>query len=347
MAGAAAAAAGGSAATGWGAPRAPGQGLLLGGGAPSWPPAGLLGPGRLPPSLAGGFRRGSGRPSCPQEPALAHLEELVRKLRVTEERERDPPRQAGSAPLRSGLVPAELGVQKPQDGVGRFSCAGPKIQATMDDSSLGEQQTRPSWTFMTLRPRFWDQYLVHAGQCRRDSCLQPSCQDTKRLVQHLQACRCNNLEHCQLCNQLITICYVHAQHCKENHCPAPFCLAIKPQLLKMPMWLLPAKVKHGKMVAMSTARAQRVSRSVGAANAAWQTGMNAQRPGCVNGPIMSNMQPEPRPFAAPFPQMEHGLRLPSTQPPPCTIPWSVMSFLRRTMKSFRFPEEKAGSLSPR
>ncbi|KAJ7303309.1 hypothetical protein JRQ81_012251 [Phrynocephalus forsythii] len=329
------------------------------------PRAGSLG-GGAPSCPAGSFRRGGPRElllpasaSRPQdEPSVGDLEELVRKLQVTEEEKQGQPphshRQpgkgdsevgSGETPGDRGRVPMDMDLE-PMKALDCLSCsswASPRTWRIVENSSPGEEQMS-----MALKLRSWDWYLKHAGQCRRDICVWPSCQELRQLVRHIQACRYSNLEGCHLCNQLVAGCYLHAQHCKEDPCPAPFCPAIKPLLQKMPIWLLPPKVKHGKMVAAGTARAQRASWLAGDAHAARQAGTNTPRPGCVHGPRMSSQQPgQPPPFRVPAQHMGGGLRLRDMQLLPRDIPWSVTAFLRRTMQSFKFPEEKGQEVSAR
>ena len=69
--------------------------------------------------------------------------------------------------------------------------------------------------------------LVHACQCRDDTCTHPSCRKMKRVVAHSKTCQRKTTGGCPICKQLIALCCYHTKHCQVAPCRVPFCKHIR------------------------------------------------------------------------------------------------------------------------
>lgn len=74
--------------------------------------------------------------------------------------------------------------------------------------------------------------LVHADKCHDTDCLVgvPSCQKSKRLIQHYTNCKMRTTNRCSVCKQFVDLCCYHSRYCKEVACPAVFCENFKKKL---------------------------------------------------------------------------------------------------------------------
>ena len=72
--------------------------------------------------------------------------------------------------------------------------------------------------------------LVHSCTCRNANCGLQSCLKMRRIVMHTKSCRKKGNGGCQVCKQLLMLCYYHAKLCKEDKCMVPFCSSIKSRL---------------------------------------------------------------------------------------------------------------------
>ena len=74
------------------------------------------------------------------------------------------------------------------------------------------------------------QSLVHACQCRDMTCKLQSCIKMKRVIRHTQDCRLRNNGNCNICQQFVILCMLHARDCNENQCSVQLCSPIKQKL---------------------------------------------------------------------------------------------------------------------
>ncbi len=72
--------------------------------------------------------------------------------------------------------------------------------------------------------------LVHACQCHGTNCRMNTCDQMKRILAHARLCTKRTKGTCQLCRQLLNICYSHAISCEDDACQVPLCPELKVRL---------------------------------------------------------------------------------------------------------------------
>ncbi|CAF1294765.1 unnamed protein product [Adineta ricciae] len=73
--------------------------------------------------------------------------------------------------------------------------------------------------------------LSHAVQCKQTNCINRSCFRYKRVIQHTKHCKGKNSQ-CNVCKQMIFLCWYHAKHCMKGNCQVPFCTSLKIKIQK-------------------------------------------------------------------------------------------------------------------
>ncbi|UJR27186.1 hypothetical protein I4U23_008482 [Adineta vaga] len=73
--------------------------------------------------------------------------------------------------------------------------------------------------------------LLHAVNCRNANCVNRSCFRYKRVIQHTKECKGKNSQ-CNVCKQVIFLCWYHAKSCNEQNCQVPFCTNLKTKIQK-------------------------------------------------------------------------------------------------------------------
>ncbi|CAF3683323.1 unnamed protein product [Rotaria sp. Silwood1] len=73
--------------------------------------------------------------------------------------------------------------------------------------------------------------LLHAVNCRNANCVNRSCFRYKRVIQHTKECKGKNSQ-CNVCKQVIFLCWYHAKSCNELNCQVPFCTNLKTKIQK-------------------------------------------------------------------------------------------------------------------
>ena len=73
--------------------------------------------------------------------------------------------------------------------------------------------------------------LLHAVNCRNANCMNRSCFRYKRVIQHTKECKGKNSQ-CNVCKQVIFLCWYHAKSCNEQNCQVPFCTNLKSKIQK-------------------------------------------------------------------------------------------------------------------
>ena len=73
--------------------------------------------------------------------------------------------------------------------------------------------------------------LLHAVNCRNANCMNRSCFRYKRVIQHTKECKGKNSQ-CNVCKQVIFLCWYHAKSCNDQHCQVPFCTNLKSKIQK-------------------------------------------------------------------------------------------------------------------
>jgi E1A/CREB-binding protein len=73
--------------------------------------------------------------------------------------------------------------------------------------------------------------LLHAVNCRNANCVNRSCFRYKRVIQHTKECKGKNSQ-CNVCKQVIFLCWYHAKSCMDQHCQVPFCTNLKTKIQK-------------------------------------------------------------------------------------------------------------------
>ena len=73
--------------------------------------------------------------------------------------------------------------------------------------------------------------LLHAVNCRNANCVNRSCFRYKRVIQHTKECKGKNSQ-CNICKQVIFLCWYHAKTCVEQNCQVPFCTNLKTKIQK-------------------------------------------------------------------------------------------------------------------
>jgi hypothetical protein len=73
--------------------------------------------------------------------------------------------------------------------------------------------------------------LLHAVNCRNANCVNRSCFRYKRVIQHTKECKGKN-NQCNVCKQVIFLCWYHAKSCNEQNCQVPFCTNLKTKIQK-------------------------------------------------------------------------------------------------------------------
>ena len=73
--------------------------------------------------------------------------------------------------------------------------------------------------------------LLHAVNCRNANCVNRSCFRYKRVIQHTKECKGKNSQ-CNVCKQVIFLCWYHAKTCMEQNCQVPFCTNLKTKIQK-------------------------------------------------------------------------------------------------------------------
>ena len=75
--------------------------------------------------------------------------------------------------------------------------------------------------------------LIHALNCREGAlCTAAGCQKMKRVVEHTRTCqkKTSNTRGCQICTQLMSLCFYHSKLCRQSVCQVPFCRIMKRKL---------------------------------------------------------------------------------------------------------------------
>ncbi|CAF3835650.1 unnamed protein product [Rotaria magnacalcarata] len=73
--------------------------------------------------------------------------------------------------------------------------------------------------------------LLHAVNCRNANCVNRSCFRYKRVIQHTKDCKGKNSQ-CNVCKQVIFLCWYHAKTCMDQNCQVPFCTNLKTKIQK-------------------------------------------------------------------------------------------------------------------
>ena len=73
--------------------------------------------------------------------------------------------------------------------------------------------------------------LLHAVNCRNANCVNRSCFRYKRVIQHTKECKGKNSQ-CNVCKQVIFLCWYHAKSCNDQNCQVPFCTNLKTKIQK-------------------------------------------------------------------------------------------------------------------
>jgi E1A/CREB-binding protein len=73
--------------------------------------------------------------------------------------------------------------------------------------------------------------LLHSVNCRNAQCVNISCFRYKRVVQHTKECQGKNPQ-CNVCKQVIYLCWYHAKNCMDRNCQVPFCMNLKTKIQK-------------------------------------------------------------------------------------------------------------------
>ncbi|CAF1004164.1 unnamed protein product [Adineta steineri] len=73
--------------------------------------------------------------------------------------------------------------------------------------------------------------LLHAVNCRNANCVNRSCFRYKRVIQHTKECKGKNSQ-CNVCKQVIFLCWYHAKSCMDQNCQVPFCTNLKTKIQK-------------------------------------------------------------------------------------------------------------------
>jgi E1A/CREB-binding protein len=73
--------------------------------------------------------------------------------------------------------------------------------------------------------------LLHAVNCRKTACVNRSCVRYKCVIQHTKECKGKN-DQCNVCKQVIFLCWYHAKSCNDQNCQVPFCTNIKTKIQK-------------------------------------------------------------------------------------------------------------------
>jgi E1A/CREB-binding protein len=73
--------------------------------------------------------------------------------------------------------------------------------------------------------------LLHAVNCRNSQCVNRSCFRYKRVIQHTKECQGKNSQ-CNVCKQVIFLCWYHAKSCMVQNCQVPFCTNLKTKIQK-------------------------------------------------------------------------------------------------------------------
>ena len=73
--------------------------------------------------------------------------------------------------------------------------------------------------------------LLHAVNCRNANCFNRSCFRYKRVIQHTKECKGKNSQ-CNICKQVIFLCWYHAKSCMDQNCQVPFCTNLKTKIQK-------------------------------------------------------------------------------------------------------------------
>ena len=73
--------------------------------------------------------------------------------------------------------------------------------------------------------------LLHAVNCRNANCVNRSCFRYKRVIQHTKECKGKNSQ-CNVCKQVIFLCWYHAKNCMDQNCQVPFCTNLKTKIQK-------------------------------------------------------------------------------------------------------------------
>ncbi|CAF4393078.1 unnamed protein product, partial [Rotaria sp. Silwood2] len=76
--------------------------------------------------------------------------------------------------------------------------------------------------------------LLHAVNCRDANCLKRDCFRYKRSIQHCNECQRKNTQ-CNVCKQVIYLCWYHAKSCMDQTCQIPFCISLKSKMQKQRM----------------------------------------------------------------------------------------------------------------
>jgi E1A/CREB-binding protein len=73
--------------------------------------------------------------------------------------------------------------------------------------------------------------LLHAVNCRKTACVNRSCFRYKRVIQHTKECKGKN-DQCNVCKQVVFLCWYHAKICNDQNCQVPFCTNLKTKIQK-------------------------------------------------------------------------------------------------------------------
>ncbi|CAF1251204.1 unnamed protein product [Rotaria sp. Silwood1] len=76
--------------------------------------------------------------------------------------------------------------------------------------------------------------LLHAVNCRDANCLKRDCFRYKCSIQHCNECQRKNAQ-CNICKQVIYLCWHHAKSCMDQTCQIPFCISLKSKMQKQRM----------------------------------------------------------------------------------------------------------------
>ena len=71
--------------------------------------------------------------------------------------------------------------------------------------------------------------LLHAVNCRNTACVNRACSRYKRVIKHTNECKGKNSQ-CNVCKQVIFLCWYHAKDCMNQYCQVPFCMNLKTKI---------------------------------------------------------------------------------------------------------------------
>ncbi|CAF3311699.1 unnamed protein product [Rotaria socialis] len=113
------------------------------------------------------------------------------------------------------------------------------VPSIVDVSQDGEQNSLNSNDKSIASPQLQRQQsmqrcieaLLHAVNCRNANCVNRSCFRYKRVIQHTKECKGKNSQ-CNVCKQVIFLCWYHAKSCMDLNCQVPFCTNLKTKIQK-------------------------------------------------------------------------------------------------------------------